>query len=361
MKGTFMKKLGNTISAIKKHSILLLLSGVVILLFFGLITGSNYYYYYLRPQFHLSQTGYFYIDRDDNIDSIYHKIIQKGIPNHNMEGFCRLAKKYHYAEKIYCGRYAIQPYDNIRTLFFRLAGGNQVPQNLIVGSVRTREIVARNLGRQLMTDSAELVKLLYDPAFCEELGFNVETIMCLFIPNTYQVYWTTSPVKLFKRMKKEYNRFWNKERLKKAETIGLFPEEVSILASIVEEETNNKNEKPVVAGLYINRLKRKICLQADPTVKFAWQDFNLKRITNQHLNVNSPYNTYKHVGLPPGPIRNPSIEGIDSVLNYSQHNYIYMCAKEDFSGTHNFTTNLAEHNANARKYQKALNKKRIFK
>ncbi|KAA6321621.1 hypothetical protein EZS27_028751, partial [termite gut metagenome] len=345
------------IKRIKRKPILLLLSGAIVLLFFGLITGNNYYYY-LRPQFHLSQTVYFYIDCDDDIDSVYHKIVQKGIPD-NMKGFRRLAKKYHYAEKIYCGRYAIQPYDNIRTLFFRLARGNQRPQNLIVGSVRTREMLARNIGRQLMTDSAEFAKLLYDPAFCEELGFNAETIMCLFIPNTYQVYWTTSPVKLFKRMKKEYNRFWNEERLKKAEVIELSPEEVSILASIVDEETNNINEKSVVAGLYINRLKRKIWLQADPTVKFALQDFNLRRITNRHLNVNSPYNTYKHTGLPPGPIRNPSIRSIDSVLNYSKHNYIYMCAKEDFSGTHNFATNLAEHNANARKYQRALNKRRI--
>jgi UPF0755 protein len=347
------------IKRIKKKPVLLLLGGsIVLFLLLGLIIGN--YYYFLRPQFHLSQTVYFYIDCDDNIDSVYCKIIQKGMPD-NMEGFRRLAKKYHYAEKIYCGRYAIHPHDNIRTLFFRLARGNQIPQNLIVGSVRTREILARNLGKQLMTDSAEIVKSLYDPVFCEELGFNAETIMCLFIPNTYQVYWTTSPVKLFKRMKKEYNRFWNEERLKKAEAIELSPEEVSILASIVEEETNNNNEKSMVAGLYINRLKRKIWLQADPTVKFALQDFNLRRITNRHLNVNSPYNTYKYEGLPPGPIRNPSIRSIDSVLNYSKHNYIYMCAKEDFSGTHNFATNLAEHNANARKYQKALNKRRIFK
>jgi UPF0755 protein len=162
-------------------------------------------------------------------------------------------------------------------------------------------------------------------------------------------------------MKKEYNKFWNNERLAKAKEIGLTPEEVSVLASIVGEETNNDDERPIVAGLYLNRLKKKMLLQADPTVKFGLRDFALRRITNRHLSIKSPYNTYKHLGLPPGPIRNPSIKDIESVLNYTKHNYIYMCAKEDFSGTHNFATSLAVHNANARKYQQALTKRIIFK
>ena len=162
-------------------------------------------------------------------------------------------------------------------------------------------------------------------------------------------------------MKDEHERFWNKDRLSQATAIGMTPEEVSTLASIVEEETNNNEEKPMVAGLYINRLHQDMPLQADPTIKFALQDFGLRRITNENLKVNSPYNTYINTGLPPGPIRIPSKKGIDSVLNYTKHNYIYMCAKEDFSGTHNFASNYADHMANARKYWKALNERKIFK
>ncbi|KAA6349332.1 hypothetical protein EZS27_003243 [termite gut metagenome] len=340
---------------------MLLSSAVAVgILLLGLIKGGRYYYYYLSPQFYPSQTVYIYIDRDDNIDSVYRKIEQIGLPG-NMKGFHRLAKKHRYAGNIRRGRYAIEPRDNVRNLFFRLAGRYQTPKNLIVGSVRTAETLARNLGRQLMIDSVEIATRLSDPLSCAETGFNVETVMCLFIPNTYQVYWTMSPDELFKRMKKEYNKFWNKERLAKAKEVGLTPEEVSVLASIVGEETNNDDERPIVAGLYLNRLKRRMLLQADPTVKFGLRDFELRRITKRHLSIKSPYNTYKHLGLPPGPIRNPSIKDIESVLNYTKHNYIYMCAKEDFSGTHNFAASLTAHNANAKKYQQALNKRKIFK
>jgi UPF0755 protein len=161
-------------------------------------------------------------------------------------------------------------------------------------------------------------------------------------------------------MKKEYDRFWTKKRLEKAEEIHLNPVEISILASIVEEETARKSEFPIVAGLYLNRLRKGMRLQADPTVKFAVGDVTLKRILNYHLLVDSPYNTYIHSGLPPGPIRLASIAAIDGVLNYEEHSYIYMCAKEDFSGGHNFAVTLSEHNRNARKYQEALNRKRVF-
>ena len=160
-------------------------------------------------------------------------------------------------------------------------------------------------------------------------------------------------------MIKENKAFWNAERTEKAKSLDMTKEEVCTLASIVDEETANNAEKPLVAGLYINRLKRGMLLQADPTVKFSHQDFGLRRILFKHLEIDSPYNTYKYAGLPPGPIRIPSVAGINSVLNYSRHNYIYMCAKEDFSGTHNFASTLGEHNRNARKYQQALNRRNI--
>ena len=212
-----------------------------------------------------------------------------------------------------------------------------------------------------MIDSIEIARQLFDSTFQSKLGYDSKTIPCLFIPETYQVYWDMSVDDFFQRMQKEHERFWNNERLARATAIGMTPEEVCTLASIVEEETNNNEEKPLVAGLYINRLQKDMPLQADPTIKFALQDFALRRITNEKLKVNSPYNTYINTGLPPGPIRIPTKKGIDSVLNYTKHNYIYMCAKEDFSGTHIFASNYADHMANARKYWKALNERKIFK
>lgn len=219
--------------------------------------------------------------------------------------------------------------------------------------------LVRAVSRQLMIDSLDIAKLISDSAYCAQMGYTQETLPSLFIPNTYEVYWNMSADAFMKRMQKEHAAFWNNDRLKRAQHIGLTPEEVSTLASIVEEETANGPEKPMVAGLYINRLNKGMLLQADPTVKFGLQEFGLKRILFKHLEVDSPYNTYKHAGLPPGPIRIPSIQGLESVLNYTQHHYIYMCAKEDFSGTHNFAVTAAQHQANARRYQQALNRRKI--
>ena len=259
------------------------------------------------------------------------------------------------------GLYAIRQNDNVYHVYSRFSRGYQEPMNLTVGSVRTLERLARSMGKQLMIDSAEIARQLFDSTVQAQLGYTEATLPGLFIPETYQVYWDMSADELIERMRKEHERFWNKERLAQATAIGMTPEEVSTLASIVEEETNNNEEKPMVAGLYINRLHKDMPLQADPTIKFALQDFGLRRITNERLKIDSPYNTYINTGLPPGPIRIPSKKGIDSVLNYTKHNYIYMCAKEDFSGTHNFASNYAEHMANARKYWKALNERKIFK
>jgi UPF0755 protein len=204
-----------------------------------------------------------------------------------------------------------------------------------------------------------LSEALSNPSVCESLGFDTTTIVSLFIPNTYEMYWTLSVDNFLQRMKKEYEHFWTDKRLEKANALSLSPVEVSVLASIVEEETADRSEYSIVAGLYINRLRKGMLLQADPTVKFAVGDVTLRRILFAHLEVDSPYNTYKHSGLPPGPIRIPSISGIDAVLNYAEHNYLYMVAKEDFSGKHNFAVSLSEHNQNARKYQEALNRNHI--
>ena len=340
----------------KKRNILLSVIGCLIIL--AIITGGIVYHSIFSKSFRMTETAYVYIDRDDNIDSVLYKL-EKIIAPVSIKGFQWLAQ-YNGYKQVRTGRYAISSSDNMLDVYLRISRGHQTPINLSFNNIRTREQFAQRIGSQLMIDSAEIADRLSDSAFCARLGYRPETIVSLFIPNTCEMYWNISADEFFERMQKEHGKFWTKERLDKAQAIGLTPEEVSTLASIVEEETNNNAEKPMVAGLYINRLHKGMPLQADPTIKFALQDFSLKRIYGIHLNINSPYNTYKNQGLPPGPIRIPSIKGIDSVLNYTHHPYIYMCAKEDFSGTHNFAKTYAEHQVNARKYQRALNKKKIF-
>ena len=344
----------------KKKTKRILIGGLTALFLIGAACAGTFYYYLFYPQFHPSKTAYIYIDKDDTPDSIYNKVKKQGHPK-SFSGFLWMAKWRDYNSNIHTGCYAIRPEESVYHVFSRLYRGYQEPINLTISNVRTLDRLARSVGKQLMIDSTEIAAIMNDSLFQKKMGYTKETMASLFIPETYQVYWNMSVQDFFDRMKKEHEKFWNQERLAKATSIGMTPEEVSTLASIVEEETNNNEEKPMVAGLYINRLNKGMPLQADPTIKFALQDFALRRITNEHLNVKSPYNTYLNAGLPPGPIRIPSTISIDAVLNYEKHNYIYMCAKEDFSGTHNFASNYTDHMKNARKYWNALNERKIFK
>ena len=344
----------------KKKTKRILIGSIASLFLMGAVCAGIFYYHLFYPQFYPPKTAYVYIDRDDTADSIYNKVKEKGHPR-SFTGFLWMARRKNYASDIHTGRYAIRRGENAYHVFSRLYRGYQEPANLTIGNVRTLDKLARSVGKQLMIDSAEIAVAMNDSTFRQKMGYTKETLPCLFIPDTYQVYWNMGVNDFFERMQKEHEKFWNQERLAKATAIGMTPEEVSTLASIVEEETNNNAEKPMVAGLYINRLHKGMPLQADPTIKFALQDFGLRRITNVHLNVNSPYNTYLHAGLPPGPIRIPSPVGIDAVLNHAKHDYLYMGAKEDFSGTHNFASNYADHMKNARKYWNALNERKIFK
>ena len=343
----------------KKKAKLLLASLAVIVL--AVLASAGYaYYLLLAPQFHPQKTQFVYIDRDDTVDSVYNKVLQAGQPG-NLTGFRWMARYRKYDQCLHTGRYAIRPGENVYHVFSRLYRGYQEPMNLIIKSVRTLDRLSQNVGGQLMIDSAEIAALLNDTAFVKQLGYTPATLAALFIPNTYEVYWNMSVDEFFKRMQKEHHAFWNEKRLAQADALHMTPEEVATLASIVEEETNNNAEKPVVAGLYINRLHANMPLQADPTIKFALQNAGVRRITNADLNIDSPYNTYLNTGLPPGPIRIPSIAGLDAVLNYTRHNYLYMCAKEDFSGTHNFAANYRDHLRNARKYWNALNQRKIYR
>lgn len=296
-----------------------------------------------------------YIDEDDTADSVRVKI-EKSVTS-TTSGFSILSFLSGYEVKTGC--YAIEPDESMFRLFRKLKQGRQSPVRLTIPNVRTMDRLAGTLGKELMLDSATFARHFADSAFCEHYGYDTATLACLFIPNTYEVYWNTSLEKFMQRMQKENKAFWTEERLEKARQANMTPNEVVTLASIVDEETANNAEKPMVAGMYINRLNTGMPLQADPTIKFALKNFSLRRIYHNMLDADSPYNTYRNTGLPPGPIRIPSIAGIDAVLNYVKHDYLYMCAKEDFSGTHNFARTYAEHLANAARYSAALNKRGV--
>lgn len=275
--------------------------------------------------------------------------------------FGMLAKFMKYNKLVKPGKYLIEKNSNNLNVIRMLRAGDQVPVRITFNNARLLSDVAEKLTANLELDSENFLELISSVNIASRYGFNQETFRCMFIPNTYEVYWTVSRENLADRFHKEYEKFWNTERKDKAKNLGLDPVQVTILASIVQAETTRNEESPIVAGLYLNRLKRNIPLQADPTLIYATGDFTIKRVLNIHKEIESPYNTYKYAGLPPGPINFPSIISIDAVLNHEEHNYIYMCAKEDFSGYHNFSSNLRQHAINAKKYQQALNKAKIFK
>ncbi len=279
----------------------------------------------------------------------------------NYKAFRWVSKKKNYPNAIKPGRYLLKEGMNTNQIVNMLRSGRQAPLDVTFNNVRFKEELAGKVSKYIEADSLALLHLFYDEKLIEELGFTSETFKAMFIPNTYEFYWTTTAQEFAERMKMEFDRFWNESRRSKAEKIGLTPVEVTILASIVQEETIKSDELHRVAGLYINRLKRGIPLQADPTVRFAVGDFSLNRILNRHLEIESPYNTYKNPGLPPGPINFPERASLEAVLSYEDHNYIFMCAREDFSGYHNFAVTLREHNRNAARYRAALNERKIWK
>ncbi len=277
------------------------------------------------------------------------------------KAFKWVSKKKDYHKAVKPGRFLLEKGMNSNSLVNMLRIGQQKPVKVTFNNIRFKEELAGAVSKYLQADSLSFLNALSDSAFIKDLGFKKETFSAMFIPNTYEVYWTTTPFGFIKRMKVEYSNFWNQERLDKAKLLEMTPVEITTLASIVQEETIKKDEKPIVAGLYINRLKRGIPLQADPTLKFSLGDFSIRRVLNKHLEIDSPYNTYLNAGLPPGPVNFPEISSIDAVLNYEHHNYLYMCAKEDFSGYHNFARTLAEHNRNAERYRLALNQNKIWR
>jgi UPF0755 protein len=300
---------------------------------------------------------YLYIRDHETMDDLVLALTESG-KIRNVSSFKQVASLLGY-KKVKPGRYDLSIAMNNFKLVRMLRSGRQKPVKLTFNNIRTKEQLAGRLSKELMADSVSIVQLMNDSAYLAPFGFTVHTAIANFIPDTYEVFWDLDAQEIFDRMNKEYLKFWTPERKAKADSIPMTPVQVATLAAIVEEETNNKAERPQVAGLYINRLNANMPLQADPTLKFAVGDFSIRRLRMEHILYISPYNTYRNKGLPPGPIRVASANGIDAVLNYAKHNYIYMCAKETFDGQHNFAVSYTEHMANARRYQQALNARNI--
>ena len=303
--------------------------------------------------------GYLYIPTGSNLDDVVAIIKAQHILN-NTESFKWVANKMNF-KNIKPGKYKITKGLSNIELVRLLRSGKQEPIKLTFQNIRLKIDFAGYIGKNFEIDSSAFLNMLDSIDLVRQYGFDEETIFCMFIPNTYEMYWNTSKEKFFERMQKEYVKFWHTERLAQAKAIGLSPVQVSILASIVDQEALLNREMIRIAGVYMNRLNRDIKLEADPTVIFANGDFTVKRVLYKLLQKDSPYNTYKYIGLPPGPICMPSVAAIDAVLHFEKHNYIYFCAKEDFSGLHNFASNVTEHQMNARKFQQALNNRGIKK
>lgn len=348
--------MGSEKSVFNKFITIALLSILII----GAIGGFLFYKvcYAANINLKVKDADYLYIKTGSNYDDVLQLLKSKQLLISD-QTFDFLAKRKNYPNKVTPGRYKLFKGMSNIALIDMLRSGKQEPLNLTLNTVRTKEQLASLIAGKLEVDSVAFLQMLNDSAFLDSLGFNKSTIICMFIPNTYQFFWNTNARAFVKRMNREYNSFWNTDRIAKAKLIGLTPVQVVTLASIVQEETQMAEDRPVVAGVYINRLKKNMPLEADPTLKFAKGDFAIKRILNEDKKIDSPYNTYMYVGLPPGPINLPSVDYINAVLNYAEHDYLFFCAREDLKGYSNFAKTYEEHLVNAKKYQAELNRRNI--
>lgn len=279
----------------------------------------------------------------------------------NERSFLITARLKSFDRSVKPGSYMIEPGMSNNHIANMLRSGKQAPVNVTFNNIRTLDELAGKIGRQIEADSAALSQFFADENNYSAEGFTRETLISAFLPDTYQLYWSMDAKGFYRRMLREYKDFWNDERKSLAEAENLTPTDVSTLASIIDDEVSKDDEKPKIAGVYLNRLRQGIPLQADPTVKFALNDFSIRRVLDDHLETDSPYNTYKYRGLPPGPVRCASKTGIEAVLNAEKHDYLFFVAKADFSGYHHFSRTLAEHNRYASAYRRELNRRRIYK
>ncbi|RZA00552.1 MAG: endolytic transglycosylase MltG [Sphingobacteriaceae bacterium] len=331
---------------------------VIVVIALG-ITGVTYYLKFFGPNVTDNQE-YLYIKTGSDFDDVYQTIREQHILKDSTT-FLWSAQNMDYPGKVKSGKYKLEKGMSNRALINRLKSGTQEPVKVSFRNLRLKEQFAAFVSTKLEADSVTMLRLLDSAEFAAKYGFTTDNIYTVFLPDSYEFYWDTPAEKFFDKMYGNYQKFWTQERKDKAAALNLSPVQVSVLASIVDAEALHDDEMPAIAGLYLNRLRMGRKLQADPTVIFAVHDFTIKRVLNRYLTTNSPYNTYLYAGLPPGPIMMPSINAIKAVLDPQKSDYIYMCAKEDFSGYHNFAVTETEHLKNARKFQQALNERNIKK
>lgn len=334
--------------------------GIVLVLGVAVIAGGYYVYRELfepnvtvqnKPDFVLIPTGASF---SDVVNALNEKKLLI-----NERTFVWTAKQMKYVENVKPGRYLIKPRMNNKDLVSLLRSGRQTPVQVVFNNIRTRDQLAERIGAQLECKPYALLNLMNDEDYIGKMGFTPSNVLSMFIPDTYEFYWTTSADQFLQRMKKEYEKFWNADRTSEARTIGFKPVQVAVLASIVQQETNSEPEKNNIAGVYINRYHKGMKLEADPTLVFALGDFTINRVLNVYKEIDSPYNTYKYAGLPPGPICLPTKASLEAVLHYTHHNYLYFCAKDDFSGRHAFASTYSQHCLNAKRFQRALDRRGI--
>lgn len=339
---------------------LILLSAVISILLIGCLALAFWGYRQIKTSAWAQGETWVYVRHGDEAQTVIEQLSQCGNTD---DGWFRMAcRLYRLESKLQgasAGAYRITKGMSAASVVCKITRHQQDPVKLTFIGTRSLEELAGKIASELAADSVSVLAAMTDSGFLSDCQCDKANVGSIFLPDTYEVYWSITPQKLMQRLLAEYKRFWNEERMRKAADMNLTPQQACILCSIAEEETANRAERGVVARLYWNRYRRNMPLQADPTVKYALGDFGLRRILNVHLKVESPYNTYLHGGLPPGPIRIVEKATIDALLNSKPHNYLYMCAKEDFSGLHNFATNLVEHQRNAALYHRALSKRGI--
>ena len=338
--------------------------GIFIAVAVGVLISTFAFYFYqvlYSPNLLVGQESRFIEIPTGSTFSDVQRILKKNKIVNDLMSFSFLSKVMKYDQNIKPGRYRLDKDMSNYYAIRLLRSGNQAPVMLTFNNIRLLDELPSKICDDIEMDSSELLAYLDSPAVYRQYGFDRYNFIDMFIPNTYEVYWTITPEQFLDRMKREYDNFWDGERKEKCREIGFSPKEVTVIASIVKAECYHREEAPVIAGLYINRLNRNMALAADPTIVFANRDFGIRRVLEKHKEIDSPFNTYKYRGLPPGPINMPDIFYINSVLNYKKSDYLYMCAKADFSEYHNFTSSYSEHLKNARQYTSALNREKIYR
>lgn len=299
-----------------------------------------------------------YLKENASIDDVFAEMQKRNVLM-DIESFKESAERMNLGEHIHPGKYKMTSGMNNHDIISLLKSGRQEVVKVVINKLRKKEHIAKLFAKKTSTDSATFMKLFNDNGFLKKYGIDSNNVQALCIPLTYDVYWNIKPEELLDKLFKAYERFWTSERIALAQKLNLSQSEVITIASIVDEETNKNDEKENVASVYLNRIRKGMKLQADPTARFAYGDFSIKRVLNKHIRFDSPWNTYKVEGIPPGPICTPQSSSIDAVLANKQTEYIFFCAKEDFSGYHNFAKNGTEHEANANKFRKAMDDRGI--